>query len=121
MLKVEDFKVMNSGPTVTVIVPDSYHFVVIPNGESVIQIPYDDEMYTLTPTQRVDEIVRTHKDISAIVESKTEEVETKEEVEAEEIKTEEVTTEEAVQSEPPKRGGRRRKSETPEAEEATTA
>lgn len=120
MLKVEDFKVMNSGPTVTVIIPDSYHSVVIPNGESVIQIPYDDEMYTLTPTQRVDEIVRTHKDISVIVESKTGEVEMKE-VKAEEVKTEEVTTEEAVQSEPPKRGGRRRKSETPEAEEVTTA
>ena len=109
MLKVKEFKVMNSGPTVTVIVPDSYHSVVIPNGESVIQIPYDDEMYTLTPTRRVDEIIRTHKDISMIVESKTEEVK------AEESKSEE-TTEEAVQPEPPKRGGRRRKSETPEEE-----
>lgn len=114
MLKVKEFKVMNSGPTVTVIVPDSYHSVVIPNGESVIQVPYDDEMYTLTPTQRVDEIIRTHKDISMIVESKTEEVK------AEESKSEE-TTEEAVQPEPPKRGGRRRKSETPEVEEVTTA
>ena len=117
MLKVEDFKVMNSGPTVTVIVPDSYHSVVIPNGESVIQIPYDDEMYTLTPTQRVDEIIRTHKDISVVGESKTEEVE---EVKAEESKSEE-TTEEAVQPEPPKRGGRRRKSETPEVEEVPNA
>lgn len=113
MLKVKEFKVMNSGPTVTVIVPDSYHSVVIPNGESVIQVPYDDEMYTLTPTQRVDEIIRTHKDISMIVENKVEEVK------AEESKSEE-TTEEAVQPEPPKRGGRRRKSETPEVEEVTT-
>lgn len=114
MLKVKEFKVMNSGPTVTVIVPDSYHSVVIPNGESVIQVPYDDEMYTLTPTQRVDEIIRTHKDISMIVESKTEEVK------AEESKSEE-TTEEAVQPEPPKRGGRRRKSETSEVEEVPNA
>lgn len=114
MLKVKEFKVMNSGPTVTVIVPDSYHSVVIPNGESVIQVPYDDEMYTLTPTQRVDEIIRTHKDISVVGESKTEEVK------AEESKSEE-TTEEAVQPEPPKRGGRRRKSETPEVEEVPNA